>query len=143
MTCQRTVLVVEDDQSLLDALATTLRNHGYRVQGAKDGDAALALSGEQSPDIAIVDMLLPGKSGFYLTQQLKDSTEGRIIVVMISSNASTEHQDYALSTGVDRFLAKPFAAPKILEIVEELCPPRPTAKINGTKVTPRPPAMLV
>jgi DNA-binding response OmpR family regulator len=137
MASQRTILVVEDDLSILEILTHTLRRRGYFVLAAADGDAALALVSERTPDIALLDMMLPGQSGFQLTQRLKDLTEGEISVVMMSGNTSAAHRDYALETGVDRFLAKPFSSAKVLEVVEEMCPPKPTARINSSGVTSR------
>jgi DNA-binding response OmpR family regulator len=90
-------------------------------------------------------MMLPGQSGFQITQHLKDLSEGRVVVLMISGNSSAAHRDYASVTGVDRFLAKPFSPAKVMEIVEELCPPKPTARINGSGsgVSSRPAALRV
>jgi DNA-binding response OmpR family regulator len=143
MASQRTVLLVEDDPLFLDALGSTLQRQGYRVLSALDGDAATALMAEQFPDIAILDMMLPGQSGFQITLRIKEQSEGRAFVVMMSGNTSAAHRDYALSAGVDRFLAKPFTMAKFLETVETLCPPSPTARINGSGVIPRPAAMPV
>jgi DNA-binding response OmpR family regulator len=143
MASQKTVLLVEDDLQFREALALVLHRRGYRVLSAPNGQEAFTLVAEQFPDIAILDMMLPGPSGFQITQRLKDQSEGRIIVIMISGNSSAAHRDYAIVTGVDRFLAKPFSPAKVLEIVEELCPPIPTARINGSGVTARPAAIPV
>jgi DNA-binding response OmpR family regulator len=143
MAFQRTILIVEDDQHFREALELILQRGGYRVLSAADGEVALSMVVEQTPDVAILDMMLPGQSGFQITQRLKEESEGRIVVIMISGNSSVAHRDYASVTGVDRFLPKPFSPAKVLEVVEELCPPRPTAKINGSGVTSRPTALPV
>jgi DNA-binding response OmpR family regulator len=143
MASPRTVLLVEDDQDFREALELVLQRGGYRVLSAPDGEAALALVAGQFPDVAVLDMMLPGPSGFQITQRLKDLSEGRIVVLMISGNSSAAHRDYAIVTGVDRFLPKPFSPAKVLAVVEELCPPTPTARINGTAVTSRPTALPV
>jgi DNA-binding response OmpR family regulator len=140
---QRNILVVEDDTDFREALELVLKRGGYRVLSAADGENAMTLIAGQFPDIAILDMMLPGQSGFQITQLLKDKSEGRIVVLMISGNSSAAHRDYAMVTGVDRFLPKPFSPAKVLEIVEELCPPTPTARINGAGVTARPAALPV
>jgi DNA-binding response OmpR family regulator len=143
MASQRTILLVEDDPIILEAFEFTLQRRGYCVLSARDGNTAMALIAQGLPDIAILDMMLPGQSGFQITQRLKEQSEGRVFVVMMSGNTSVAHRDYALSAGVDRFLAKPFAIAKLLEAVEGLCPPAPTARINGSGVTPQPAAMSV
>jgi two-component system phosphate regulon response regulator PhoB len=143
MAFQRTVLIVEDDQHFREALELVLQRGGYRVLSAADGETAKTLFVEPVPDVAILDMMLPGQSGFQITQHLKEQSEGRIVVIMISGNSSAAHRDYASVTGVDRFLPKPFTPAKVLEVVEELCPPKPTARINGSGVTSRPTALPV
>ncbi len=143
MASQRTILLVEDDPVILEAFEFTLQRRGYYVLSARDGDTAMALIAQQLPDIAVLDMMLPGKSGFQITQWLKEQSEAQVFVVMMSGNTSVAHRDYALSAGVDRFLAKPFAIAKLLEAVEGLCPPAPTARINGSGVIPQPAAMAV
>ena len=143
MASKRTVLIVEDDLLFREALEFILERGGYRVLAASDGEAAKLLIDGQFPDVAILDMMLPGQSGFQITQSLKEQSEGRIVVLMISGNSSAAHRDYAIVTGVDRFLPKPFSPAKVLEVVEELCPPRPTARINGSGVTSRPTALPI
>ncbi len=132
MAAKRKVLLVEDDPLLLDALGIALQRRGYSVRSARDGFSALQLLKEQLPDIAILDMMLPGLSGFQITQQVKEQSDGRSFVLMMSGNSSEAHQDYAFSAGVDYFLPKPFGMSHFLEATESLCPPVPTARINGS-----------
>jgi DNA-binding response OmpR family regulator len=120
MAAYLTVLLVEDDPDLLDALAVILRRHGYRVVTAADGNVAADLIRQELPDVAVVDMLLPGRSGFQLTDLLRERSNGRVPVVMISGHASAAHRDFALATGVDRFLAKPFSLAKLVDTVQAL-----------------------
>lgn len=122
MSAQPTVLLVEDDNLLRDALETTLRRRGYRVLSAADGNDAVAAAKKQTPQIAVLDMMLPGQSGFQIAQQLKEMSNGRVFVVMMSGNSSSAHRDYAFASGVDRFLAKPFATSKLLEAIEGIAP---------------------
>lgn len=143
MSLQRTLLLVEDDPHLLNALEITLQRRGYHVESAGDGDAATALLTHKLPDIAVLDMMLPGQSGFQITQRLKEMSEGRVFVVMMSGNTSDAHRDYAHSAGVDRFLAKPFSIAKLIEAVEGVCPPVPTARIGGSGIIPQPTAVPV
>jgi DNA-binding response OmpR family regulator len=131
MASLKTVLLVEDDSLLLEALALTLHRRGYQVLSASDGEKAAALIAEQIPDIAVFDMMLPGQSGFQLASLLVERSDGRVPIVMMSANSSAAHRDYAFAAGVDRFLIKPFATGKLVEAVETLCPPRPIARINS------------
>lgn len=126
----QTILLADDEPELREAMAIALRRKGYRVVDTDDGADALRIIADQPPDLAVVDMLLPGASGFRVAQAVKDATDGLAPVVMVSANSSDIHQDYAFATGVDRFLPKPFALGKLVEVVAGLCPP------GGSKVIP-------
>lgn len=131
MISSRTILVVDDDPDVLEAVAVALRRKGYDVVTAEDGADAIRLAVDQPPDLAVVDMMLPGASGFQVAQAVKDASDGRTPVVMVSANSSGAHQDYAYASGVDRFLAKPFALGKLADLVVALCPPA-----GGSKAIP-------
>jgi DNA-binding response OmpR family regulator len=126
MSSQITVLLATNDTELLNALGFALNHQGYHVITAQSGDGAVALADIQLPQIAVVDMLLPVRSGFQLAHLLKERSNWRIPVVMISDQTAPAHRDYAFATGVDRFLEKWLAPTRLLEIVETLCP-RPEA----------------
>jgi DNA-binding response OmpR family regulator len=132
------VLLAANDTELLNDLGFTLNHNGYHVVTAQSGDGAIALAGLQLPQIAVVDMLLPGQSGFQLTRLLKERSDGRIPVVMISDQTATAHRDYAFAAGVDRFLEKWMAPTRLLEIVEELCPRAEPSRRPGSGTLPRP-----
>ena len=119
----RTILLADDEPQLREAMATALRRKGYRVIDTDDGADAVRLSADEPPDLAVVDMMLPGASGFRVAQAVKIATDGRAPVVMVSANSSDVHRDYAFATGVDQFLAKPFALGALVDLVAELCPP--------------------
>lgn len=115
------LLLVEDDSFLLEALASFLARQGYDVTMAADGNAAMQLARQQLPNIAVIDMLLPGQSGFLITQQLKEHSAGTVYVVMMSGNSAAPHRDYARAVGVDWFLAKPFSIAQLVEALEGFC----------------------
>src|SRR5262245_3617957 len=106
MASQATVLLVTDDSDLLDALGFVLNRRGYRVIPALSGDKAVELLLGQLPDLAVLDMLLPGQSGFQLTRLLKERSDGTVPVVMMSDHPAPAHRDYAFAAGVDWFLEK-------------------------------------
>jgi DNA-binding response OmpR family regulator len=133
MPSQVTVLLATNDAELLNALSFTLNHHGYRVVAAQSGDGAIALVDLQLPHLAVVDMLLPVQSGFQLARLLKERSNWRIPVVMISDQTAPAHRDYALAAGVDRFLEKWLAPTRLLEVVEALRP-----RQSGSGSLPRP-----
>jgi DNA-binding response OmpR family regulator len=119
----RTILLADDEPQVREAMAVALRRKGYRVIETDDGADAVRLIADEPPDLVVVDMLLPGASGFRVAQAVRDATDGRTPVVMVSANSSDVHQDYAFASGVDRFLPKPFALGKLVDLVASLCPP--------------------
>jgi DNA-binding response OmpR family regulator len=119
----RTVLLAEDEAELRDLLAATLRQHGYHVVAVDGGDAAIGRASEQTPDLVVVDMMLPGESGFRVAAVVKELSAGRVPVIMISGNTSAAHRDYAFAAGVDTFLPKPFDPDRLIEVADALCPP--------------------
>ena len=136
MELARTVLIVEDDSDLRDALAAVLRRRGYTVLTTGDADAADGLLALTVPDLVITDMMLPGASGFHVIRTVKDRPGGdRVPVVMMSANASPAHRDYALAIGADRFVGKPFALGTLVQTVTDLCPPVPAAVIRSAALT--------
>jgi len=140
MASKVTVLLAANDPELLNALGFTLNHRGYHVVTAHSGDGAVALVDIQLPHLAIVDMLLPGQSGFQLTRLLKERSDGRIPVVMISEQTAPAHRDYAFAAGVDRFLEKWLAPTRLLELVESLCPLPVETRRPGSGSLPRPTA---
>lgn len=123
VSSQRTVLVVEDDPDLRDAVELILARRGYNVIATGDGLRAVELAGQSGADVALVDLLLPGQSGFQVTTDLKAHLGDSVRVIVMSGAASAAHQDYALASGAERFLPKPFTSAQLLEAVAEFCPP--------------------
>ena len=119
----KTVLLAEDRPELREPLAAALRRRGYRVIATADGREAENRLGEAAPDLTIVEMLLPGRSGLHLTRLVKERTDGKAAVVMLADNVADAHRDYALVLGVDRFLVRPFTPVELLEALASLCPP--------------------
>jgi DNA-binding response OmpR family regulator len=137
MASQLTVLLVTNEPELLDALGFSLNHQGYHVVPALTGDRAVELLLRQLPDLAVLDMLLPGQSGFQLTRLLKERSDGRVPVVMISDQTAPAHRDYAFAAGVDWFLEKWLAPSRLLQAVEMLCPLPVETRRPGSGSLPR------
>jgi len=121
MTLPRTILLVDDDREILGALRAVLERRGYRVLTATDGNAGLAAAESEAPDLVIVDMMMPKKSGFLVLEKLK-ARGGGPPIIMITANEGSRHRAYAELLGADDYIRKPFAMDKLLESVERLCP---------------------
>ncbi|MDD5040215.1 MAG: response regulator [Patescibacteria group bacterium] len=90
MTTPRKVLLVEDDLSLLKIYSNKLRVSGYAVSPATTGDEALRKAQTEKPDIVLLDLILPGKDGFKVLEELKASDITKSVPVIILSNLGQE-----------------------------------------------------
>lgn len=121
MTQQASILVVDDDPGILDALRFLFEEEGYRVETSEKGDYAEALHDDNGglPDLIVLDVLLSGKDGRDICRKLKGQSETRHIpIVMISAHPDAERS--AKDVGADAFVAKPFSIDHLLTLVETL-----------------------
>jgi DNA-binding response OmpR family regulator len=132
-----TLLLVEDDPDLRDATELLLIQRGYHVIATGNGLRAVDLAEEHQPEVAVIDLLLPGQSGFQVTMALKARFGERVRVIVTSASDSRAHQDYAFASGAERFLAKPYEPAKLLEAVEAVCPLPADAAGSGVHRTVR------
>ncbi len=123
MSRRKTILLVDDDAEILTAMQAAAEKKGYRVVTASDGNAGLALAEKEQPDLVVVDMMMPRKSGFLVLETLKQRPGTGPKVIMITANEGTRHQQYAEALGVDDYIRKPFALERLLESIERFCPP--------------------
>ena len=128
-----TVLVVEDDPDLRDTIELILLRQGYHVVSTGDGLRAVELAERHRVHAALIDILLPGQSGFQVTTELKDRYGGGLRVAVMSGNASRAHLDYAFAAGAEQFLAKPFTVEQLLDVVTSLCPLPEQAATGATR----------
>ncbi len=101
------ILVIEDDQTMREGIATVLQKTGYAVQTAADGHAGAQLFREIQPDLVISDLKLPGKSGMHLLQEFQDQNAS-IPIILISAFGTIDLAVNALKLGARDFIAKPF-----------------------------------
>jgi DNA-binding response OmpR family regulator len=116
------LLLMDDDAEILRALSVVLERRGYRVFTARDGQEGLAAALREPPDLVVVDMMMPKKSGFLVLEKLKSQGPASPKVIMITANEGSRHRAYAEMLGVDDYLRKPFAVDKLLEAIARLCP---------------------
>ncbi len=118
----KTILVVDDDRDILAAIEGMLSDMGAAVVTAGDGNAALIQAEEADPDVVVLDMMLPKRSGFLVMEKLKRGKKptDRPRVIMITGNQGIRHKSYAESLGVSAYLNKPFRMDKLVSTVEKL-----------------------
>lgn len=101
------ILVVEDEPEMAALLARGLRGEGYAVDLADNGIDGITLAGEQGYDIAVLDVMLPGMSGFELCRRLREHSQGMAIILLTARDA-VDDRVRGLDAGADDYLTKPF-----------------------------------
>jgi CheY-like chemotaxis protein len=110
-----------DDEEVLRTLIGAALGDAYALVEAKDGDEALERARTEQPDLIILDMMMPGRSGLDLLPQLRsDPDVGATPVVMLTARTQVADREAAAAAGADRFLAKPFSPIELSRIVAEL-----------------------
>jgi DNA-binding response OmpR family regulator len=120
MSAKKTVLLVDDDNEIIESMRTVLEAKGYRVIVARDGNAGLTVAEHENPDLVILDMMMPKKSGFLVLEKLKGRPGGLIPTIMITGNEGSRHRAYAEMLGVRDYIRKPFAMEKLVKSVEQI-----------------------
>jgi DNA-binding response OmpR family regulator len=118
----KTILVVDDDPDILTAITTSLADTNATIETAADGNTAVTLAEEKQPDLVILDIMLPQKSGFLVLEKLRQGKPkgDKPRVIMITGNQGRRHRQYAEALGVDEYLNKPFRMERLVEATEKL-----------------------
>ena len=114
------VLVVDDDGEIIESVCLALESKGYDVLVARDGNQGLALAEREDPDLMILVMMMPKRSGFLVLEKLRRTCPDPIRVIMITANEGSRHKAYAEMLGVDDYIRKPFAMGRLMESVKRL-----------------------
>jgi DNA-binding response OmpR family regulator len=127
MPTPKTILLVDDDTEIVDSMRTVLESKGYRVLVARDGNAGLTVAERENPDLIVLDMMMPKKSGFLVLEKLKGRPGGLIPTIMITGNEGSRHRAYAEFLGVKDYIRKPFALEKLVRSIEQVLQGGPPA----------------
>ena len=110
-----TVLVVDDDPRIVELLRIALGAHGFRVVAASNGEEAIKQAFDEQPDIIILDVRLPRRSGYEVCEQIRREPElAHVPVLMVSALTETEARLQGLSRGADDYLPKPFSPKELI-----------------------------
>ncbi|MBI2384768.1 MAG: response regulator [Elusimicrobia bacterium] len=107
MTEKEKILLVEDEDDLARLFELALAREGFRIRRARDGSAALDVFRRWSPDLILLDVVLPGMSGFDFLEQLRQ--ESRVAVILLSGRRRPVDVALGARLGADDYLVKPFA----------------------------------
>ncbi|MGH1356590.1 MAG: phosphate regulon transcriptional regulator PhoB [Thalassovita sp.] len=112
---QPTVLIVEDEPAQREVLAYNLEAEGFRVVKAENGEEGLIMVDEESPDIIVLDWMLPNVSGIEVCRRLKTRTETRTIpILMLSARSEEVDKVRGLETGADDYVVKPYSVIELM-----------------------------
>ncbi len=112
---QPSVLVVEDEPAQREVLAYNLKAEGFRVGMAESGDEALVVFDEMSPDIVVLDWMLPGVSGIEICRRWKSSPASRSVpIIMLSARSEEVDRVRGLETGADDYVVKPYSIVELM-----------------------------
>jgi two-component system phosphate regulon response regulator PhoB len=115
------ILIVEDEEALALLLRYNLEAEGYEVETVARGDEADLLLKEHSPDIVILDWMLPGLSGIELCRRLRARPETKQLpIIMLTARGEESERVRGLATGADDYLVKPFSVPELLARIRAL-----------------------
>ena len=113
----KTILIVEDEQNIVDILSFNLMREGYDTLEALDGPTGLQLALEQNPDLVLLDLMLPGMSGFEVCRRIRQA--GSLVpVVMLTAREEEDDKVRGLELGADDYITKPFEIAELLARVE-------------------------
>ena len=111
------ILIIDDDDEIRETVSYALRSRGYEVFVAVDGNEGLAMAETVSPDLVLLDMMMPKRSGFLVLEQIGQIVAKPVRIIMMTANEGERHKAYAKMLGVSDYLHKPFAIEAMLTSV--------------------------
>ena len=117
---KKRILLVDDDQEIIESMRLALESKGYEIIVARDGNQGLALAEREDPDLVILDMMMPKRSGFLVLERLRRTRPVPLRIIMITANEGSRHKAYAEALGIDDYIRKPFAMDRLLASVARL-----------------------
>lgn len=115
------VLIADDEPNIVISLEFLMKREGHRVSIARDGDAALAMIREQRPDLVLLDVMMPGRSGFDVCQAVRaDEALAAVKILMLSAKGRDTDLAKGSALGADAYMTKPFSTRELADKVREL-----------------------
>lgn len=111
------VLVIDDERSIREGLRRTLEAEGYSVRAVRSGDAAVAAIAACTPDVVLLDVMMPGENGFHVCERIR-ATDPELPIIFLTALSSEVDQVRAFSCGGDDFISKTAGVPRILASIE-------------------------
>ena len=117
----RKILIADDEPSIVAALEFLLQRDGYDVRVARDGEEALRLIEASHPDLVLLDVMMPQKSGYEVCARMRERTDwGDIKIIMLSARGRDAEVSRGLAAGADVYVIKPFSTRELMAKIREL-----------------------
>ncbi|WP_224815248.1 response regulator transcription factor [Hasllibacter sp. MH4015] len=117
------ILIIEDESNILEAISFILSREGWEVRGHGKGEDAVAEIARVRPDMVVLDVMLPGRSGLDILRDLRgDGDTADLPVLMLTAKGQAKDREVAMALGADAFLTKPFSNAELLSIAGDLMP---------------------
>ncbi len=118
------ILIADDEPNIVTALEFLLQRSGYEVLIARNGDEALKALESARPDLVLLDIMMPVKSGYEICKRIRERPEwAHIKVVMLSAKGRDAEVNKGMAMGADLYVTKPFSTRELMEKVKGLLPP--------------------
>lgn len=115
------VLLIEDEPNIIEAVSFILSRAGLEVKTHANGHDALEAVRARAPDLVILDVMLPGRSGFDILRDIRADAElADLPVLMLTARGQEKDRELAARFGVSRFMTKPFSNAEVLEVVRDM-----------------------
>ncbi|MBK1726287.1 response regulator transcription factor [Halorhodospira neutriphila] len=115
------ILIVDDESNIVLSLEFLMRQAGYRVRTAEDGEQALAALEAGKPDLVLLDVMMPKKDGYEVCQQIRRRPEwAQLPVIMLTAKGRDVEREKGLAMGADDYITKPFSTQEVVETVQSV-----------------------
>jgi len=115
------ILLIEDEPNIVEAISFLLNRDGWEVSTHSNGKGAIEAIARVRPDVLVLDVMLPGRSGFDILQEVRANHETTgLPVLMLTARGQTKDREMAERLGATRFMTKPFSNTRVLECIQEL-----------------------
>ncbi len=115
---QASVLVVDDEPTIVEIVSRYLQRAGYEAHVARDGYEAMALAASKRPDLVVLDVMLPGADGMEVMQRLRDGDGDRVAVILLTAKGEESDRVLGLRLGADDYVVKPFSPAELVARVD-------------------------
>jgi len=115
------VLLIEDEPNIMEAIRFILQREGWRVATHADGATAMEALARETPDLVVLDVMLPNRSGFDILSDIRaDAALAKLPVLMLTAKGQEKDRAQATRLGASRFMTKPFSNQEILSAARDL-----------------------